>query len=127
MSWHCFCSSLLRKLTTLCLSSPRNRPCENSGFLATHGHGVVVTVTERALSRRGCLKRLQQRGYSQDGDDPLEVVTEHAQGQLGFRFLQSTDQKAGVAHQPLHCPERVFSHFAAKLHPDRVGHSARVD
>src|SRR5436305_10646982 len=101
------------------MSSPRNRLCEKSRILRLM-ETAVFAAAEKSFSGWGGLKRFQQRRYSEDVDDPFEIVAQHAQGQFGFGFFQSAEQEQGMGHQPFHGPERVLSHFPPVLHPHRI-------
>jgi len=58
---------------TLVVMVPHSRPCENSGFLLLWTLRCCWQLQEDLSHARGCLKRFQQRRYSQDGHDPLEM------------------------------------------------------
>src|ERR1700709_131880 len=104
---------------------PANQAVSKVGNFSTDGRSAVCGATKLSLGAGG-LKRLQQGGHSENVDDPFEIVAQHANGQLGFRFFQPADQEAGMGHQPFHRPKRVFGRFPALLHPYRIGRRPQV-
>src|SRR5258708_1326657 len=99
--------------------SPRARLCEKSRVFATDG--PAVAGAQKSFSGSGGLKRCQQRRYSEDVDDPFEIVAQHAQCQFRFCFSQPPEQEPRVGHQPFHRAKRVFGDFPPVLHPRRIG------
>src|SRR5258708_2522301 len=104
--------------------SPRSRLCEKSRVFATDG--PAVAGAQKSFSGSGGLKRGQQRRYSEDVDDPFEIVAQHAQCQFRFCFSQPPEQEPRVGHQPFHRAKRVFGDFPPVLHPRRIGGGSPV-
>ena len=61
----------------------------------------------------------RQRHHSQDGNDALEIVSQHVEAHLRADALDGPGQKVGRTHPGLQRSERVFDGLPADAHDVR--------